>query len=530
MANLVDFNATFRLVNLKGCCDLLTQLIYLPTTEWKNKNFDEAKRWEEEALYADQAFIQKIVNTVKNIQFIQESCCFSLESLPTPPVDCCRSPCIQHLCIIAQILYRSYGIEVQQIDDKYPPKTMTVRWHRDAHWLNPVTPFQIKARKEKFRTDCTLQFGEELFPIHSTVLATKSSVFEKMFQSEFKEAKWGTVIKIVMKGFEEQSVKMLLDYFYTGELELSDASVTRIDNLINFSDQYNMPHLQQLCFEHLCKSVKADNLREYIALARHYQHEELEKALIEHIGVEVTVDNFDQLMELGNADKLGDCFTLNCLWRISQQIKKIDYEPFGPGGSIRLNEFRKFLDMAFKWQGSLMVFTSIGQMQKVLSHPGYSPLLEKLIEYLALVCEYQSRLEAEGNWLQKGENNIQTMKNELLKNKRVVELIKTSGSKHTYEHIGETPIIDPIDLRLIEKCLTVATTYKLEEITSSCAAVLEQEFQTRPANHTSFVPGELQNILALANQFDLKGVKEAYEKYTQTNSSTEFLDCIENES
>jgi BTB/POZ domain len=354
-----------------------------------------------------------------------------------------------------------------------------------------------------------LQLGEKLFPVHSTVLATKSSVFEKMFQSECKEAKWGAVINIVMEAFEEQSMEILLDYFYTGELKLSGASVKRIDNLINFSDQYNMPHLQQLCFEHLCKSVNADNLKEYIVLARYYQHDELEAALIKHIEVEVTVDNYDQLMEMGDADKLGVFFTLSCLGGIAKQIKKIDYEPFGPGGSTRLNEFRKFLDLAFKWQGSLTVYTIIGQMRKVLNHSCYSPLLEKLIEYLALVCEYQSRVEAEDKWFQKSGNDLQTMKKDLLENRRIVDLIHTSGSKYTYNLIW-----DPIDLRLIEKCLTVATTYKLEEITHSCAAVLEQEFQTRPANHTTFTPEELQKIVAIANQFDLKSVKAAYEKYT----------------
>ncbi len=105
-----------------------------------------------------------------------------------------------------------------------------------------------------------------------------------MFQSGCKETESGAVIPIIMEAFEEQSAEMLLDYFYTGELKLEGASVKQIDNLVNFSDQYHISHLQQLCFEHLCKSVNADTLEEYIALARHYQHEELEAALIGHIG------------------------------------------------------------------------------------------------------------------------------------------------------------------------------------------------------------------------------------------------------
>jgi hypothetical protein len=513
VANLVDFNANFRLVNLKSPCNLFVQLSYMPTQEWLDRTRTPRDHWAIAACLIDEHFIRDVVKTVKNTQFIQTSICFSLESLPIPPKGCCPSRFIQHLCIIAQILYRSYGIEVRQIDDKKSPRIMTVIWHRDAHWLNPISPYEINARKEKFRTDCTLQFGKKLFPVHSTVLSTKSSVFEKMFQSECKEAKWGAVIDITMKDFEERSVEILLDYFYTGEVKLEGASVKQIDNLLNFSDQYAMPHLQQLYLEHLCKSVNADSLKEYIALARHYQHEELEAALIEHIGVEVTVDNFDRLIELGEADKLGIRFILHCKNGILEQIRKINYEPLGLGTSIRLDEFRKLFDLAFKWRESLMVFTIISQMRKVLNHPGDSPFLEKQIEYLALVCKYQSRLETEGSWSQKGAAEFQTMKNDLLECKGVVELIKASGTRYSYEEINVIPIIGPINLTLIEKCLTVAATYRLEKITTSCAAVLEEEFERRPVNHTVFTPEELSHIQAVADRFDLERVKEAYKKY-----------------
>jgi hypothetical protein len=305
-------------------------------------------------------------------------------------------------------------------------------------------------------------------------------------------------------------VEILLDYFYTGELKLEGASVKRIDNLVNFSDQYAMPHLQQLCFEHLCKSVNADNLKEYIALARHYQHEELEATLIEHIGAEVTVDNFDRLIELGEADKLGTRFMLHCKNGILEQIRKINYEPFGSRTSIRLDEFRKLFDLAFKWRESLMVFTIINKMRNILNHPGYIVCFEKLIEYLALVCKYQSRLETENIWLKKNSNDLKTMKNELLKSKRVVEFIETNGILK----------IDPINLRLIKTSLTGVKTVK---ITTSRAAVVELEFEAYFANHRSFPPQKIQPILAFIKQRDLKRVQEAQKSrtspYLQPSSS-----------
>ena len=287
MANLVDFK--FKLVNLKQDFDLGAALKNVPT--WEVKVIAERFCWEDACKKEDPTFIQKVVAAVKNAQFSHESCCISLESIPIPSSGYYPSPFKQHMRIIAQMLYR-HGIEVKDIDNKEPPQTITVTWHRDAHWLNPPPLYQIKAREQKFRTDCTLKFGEKLCPAHSIVLAAKSSVFEKMFQSGMKETEPGAVIHIVMEAFEEQSAEILLDYFYTGDLKLEGASMKRIDNLVNFSDKYDMPHLQQLCFEHLCKNVNADNFEEYMILAKHYQYEELEAALIEHNKVGATTAKF----------------------------------------------------------------------------------------------------------------------------------------------------------------------------------------------------------------------------------------------
>ncbi|HEX2579752.1 MAG TPA: BTB/POZ domain-containing protein [Rhabdochlamydiaceae bacterium] len=278
MANLVDFK--FKLVNLKQDFDLSEALKNIPS--WQYKHIAERLNWEYECKNQDPAFIQKVVAAVKKAQFSHQSCCISLESIAKPSSGYYHDPFIQHLRIIAQMLY-SYGIEVKHIDNEKPPQTITVTWHPDAHWLNPTTDFMINARKEEFRTDCILKFGEKCFKVHSTVLSAKSPVFKAMFQNQRKEAEHGAVIPIVMETFEEKSAKILVDYFYTGELKLEGTSVKQIGNLVNFSDQYHMPHLEQLCFEHLCKSVNADTKDEYIALAKHYQNEELETSIIEHM-------------------------------------------------------------------------------------------------------------------------------------------------------------------------------------------------------------------------------------------------------
>ncbi|MFI5344204.1 MAG: BTB/POZ domain-containing protein [Chlamydiales bacterium] len=457
MANLVNFDANFKFVNLKSVLYLDDELRNIPTQQWKNKNSSLANQWVCSAFELDPKFIEMVVSTVKKTHFTTHQISISLQSLLPPPSGCCPAPLTKHLTIIAQILYRSFGIEIQQVDDMKSPQIMVVTWHRDNLWLNPPSPYLVQSRKEGFRTDCTLKFGEKLFPVHGTVLAAKSSYFEKMFKSQCKEAEFGAIIPIVMEAVEEKSVEMLLDYFYTGELDLKDASITRIDNLVNLSSYFDMPRLAQICFEHLCKNVNADNLKEYIAVARYYDHKELESALARHIENEVTLDNSAELIQLGKAENI-EGLEVYCTEGIKKLIKKIDYEPMGFGKSTQLKYFVKFLDAIIETHSSLMLPPLIARMKKVLSHPGYGTHLEKLIEYLALTCEYQTRFD----WLPSDiPNDLIPMKGELYKD--VLESIKSRQTGQYKDYFKES---------LFEECLAVAEKYQLEDLKDISSSIL----------------------------------------------------------
>lgn len=533
--NLVNFNVNFKFVNLKSELFLFSALADIPTQEWKNRNYSADISWAGKALGPDQEFIQMVVNKVKNTFSTtnDETCSISLETLLSPPSGCCLSPQIRHLTIIAQLLYRSYGIEIKQVDDMQSPKNMTVSWHLDHPLLNPPSPYLIKSRKEGFRTDCTLKFGAKLFPVHGTVLAARSPYFEKMFKnSAYPEAQLGAVIPVIMEGVAENSFEVLLDYFYTGKLDLKNASIQHIDDLVNFSSYFALPHLEQICIVHLCSSVNADNLKEYITLARHYQHEELESALIEHVQKEVTPDNLESLFLFATTEKIEGLSEI-CITGIEKQIQKIDYEPCGFGGSIHLEEFKKFLDVSIKCKSSSTLFAIIAQMRETLSHPGYGTHLEKLIEYLALVCEYQPRFD----WLSiKSTNDIHTMKDELYQ--EVIGSLKQRDTELYESHFS---------WHLMAECLSVAKAYQFEDITNICLPVLCKQIQKNLEDPQLFdlVKGcleisaefrhpELRNtcenvllikmstsfdsynkILSLANQFNLTRVKEKCENLKQ---------------
>lgn len=65
-------------------------------------------------------------------------------------------------------------------------------------------------------SDVTLVVGQKDFPLHKTILSTRSPVFARMFASQFKESKEN---RVVIEEVDEQAFKELLNYIYTGRVE-----------------------------------------------------------------------------------------------------------------------------------------------------------------------------------------------------------------------------------------------------------------------------------------------------------------------
>lgn len=495
MANLINFDAKFKWVGHKQNFDLTSAIF--EACFFIGSRTNTLVNTLNCAHYT--VFVNKVINTVKQTHLearTPPTCEISLETnnpnsdssqMKAPPFPDFTPPL---LIAVARALYRSYGIEIKQVDAMTSPRKMVVTWHRDHPIHNPTFHYSVKSRKEGFLTDCTFKFENQLFPAHRIVLAAKSPYFEAMFKGSFPEAQTGAVIPIVMDGLEQKSVEMVLDYFYTGELDLANATVVQIVNLLRLSSYFMLPHLEQLCFEYLCKSVSPSNVRDYIILARNYENKELEDAIIEHLKKEVTIDNIEDVIQLEQTDNI-EGLEASSIEAIEAQIKKIDYEPSGFGKSSQLPHFVKFLDFAVKIKSLRLLNAIVEQIREALSHPAYGAHLEKVIDYLALMCQYQSC----SNWIPNSEpNNILKMKNELLQD--VLRSIKLRGTE-LYKNSFSWP--------LAAECLMVAQKYQLDEVTNAWSDVLTEKVQKDPENHSA--------IMEIANQFNLTKVKEAFEQF-----------------
>ncbi len=482
MANFINFDAKVRFVDLKATFDLATALKERVTT----LSFTPTPVRNAEAY---QQFIDKVVNTVKKtyLTATEGTCCISLENEPHPPSPNLSTP---HLVIVAQALYRSFGIEIKQVDAMSSPRKMVVTWHRDHAMFNPPSLGLIKYRKNF--TDCTLKFGNQLFPAHRMILAIKSSYFEKAFKNEWKESAPGAIINIAMEHLEERSIEILLDYFYMGELHLEGSSITQIDNLVNLSSYFVLPHLEQMCFEHMCKHVNADNLPAFYELAKHYEHEELKSALLHHVRKEVTPDNIASLISLARTEKI-EGLEGEFLLDIGHQVVKIDYYSCTEENN-RVNDFAKFLDIAIQYQSVPILDVCVKQMKGICDNKS----LPTLIAYLALTSQYSSCFE----WMPESRrSHFQTLQKNF--HKKVLEWFKTIIWRATHLSISDSPAWD-----LVEEGLTTAITHNLQEIKIACEDVLISWISKNK---------DRDKIAVIANQFSLTRVVEACQKQAAEN-------------
>jgi len=92
--------------------------------------------------------------------------------------------------------------------------------------------------------DINLKCQGKKFPCHRNILSTRSSVFERMFNSNMAEAKSRTV---VIEDMEADTLQRLLEFTYTGEV----TDMQEVMELLYAADKYLMPGLVRACVDHL---------------------------------------------------------------------------------------------------------------------------------------------------------------------------------------------------------------------------------------------------------------------------------------
>jgi len=116
---------------------------------------------------------------------------------------------------------------------------------RDRVLNRSLLEYANQNRNEGFFNDVNIKVANECFSANRMVLSCFSCVFERMFKVEMKERYEETV---EVKEVDEQSMKILIDYIYTGHIDIDSETVM---NLLAAADYLQLEDVKQFCFEFL---------------------------------------------------------------------------------------------------------------------------------------------------------------------------------------------------------------------------------------------------------------------------------------
>ena len=118
--------------------------------------------------------------------------------------------------------------------------------------LNLLQGFS-KLYKEQEFVDVTLCVEDVEFPCHKNVLAISSPFFMAMFSTNMAESQQD---KITLKELDPQTMSLVLDYIYTGQVTLSEETV---QHLLSASNRFQLISLRSGCAEFMMNHITVSN-------------------------------------------------------------------------------------------------------------------------------------------------------------------------------------------------------------------------------------------------------------------------------
>ncbi|XP_072173753.1 kelch-like protein 24 [Diadema setosum] len=132
--------------------------------------------------------------------------------------------------------------------------------------------------------DVTLIVDDEEFPCHKCVLAASSPYFNAMFTTNLAESRQS---KIRLIGIDAPSMRLILDYAYTSQIEINEDNVQGLMLAVNM---FQMPTLRDACARFLEKHITVGNSIGIYFFAVAHNCEKLEA-----LAKTLVMDNFSEV-------------------------------------------------------------------------------------------------------------------------------------------------------------------------------------------------------------------------------------------
>ena len=106
-----------------------------------------------------------------------------------------------------------------------------------------------------------------------------------MLSSDFREKNEG---RVKVEDADVDAFKALLNYMYTGKINLNEMTEERLADIFGLAHRYNVKDLVTAMCEHFCGSLTVKNTIGRLELADRFQLDDLEKAAVDFIDQNAT--------------------------------------------------------------------------------------------------------------------------------------------------------------------------------------------------------------------------------------------------
>ena len=140
----------------------------------------------------------------------------------------------------------------------------------DKAYQNAFMKGMHNLRQNEEYTDVQLQSGDVQIRCHRNVLAVASDYFKAMFRCGLEESTSATVLLTV----EPEILTSIVDYLYTGEIELT---VDNVENLFKAGDILQLDNLKVACENVMLKQIEPANCVGFFKFATLYRLDKLQQ-------------------------------------------------------------------------------------------------------------------------------------------------------------------------------------------------------------------------------------------------------------
>ncbi len=158
----------------------------------------------------------------------------------------------------------------------------------EPHSSDYSTKLLNEMKEKKLFHDMRIVVDDEIFQVHRSVLATCSSVFRAMFETNMTE-KAERILTI--SDISPQVMSDLLEYIYTGKT--ASQTDEHIQNLLVAADKYDIQELVGICEKKLICSLTPTNVFEMSQFADQLRLKSFEAILL-------NIPKISSLLILGN--------------------------------------------------------------------------------------------------------------------------------------------------------------------------------------------------------------------------------------